>query len=71
MNWHTSLTGKLISGCVMVAYCKAPTMDLDKVGFKKSSEPSLVSLQPPTIEEDIGLDSSILVFAKRSLMYFN
>lgn len=65
------LTEKQISSLVIVAYCKAPTIDLYKVELEKFGEPSMVNLQPPTIGEEIGLDSSILVLAKRSLMYFD
>lgn len=44
-NWQTLFTTKLISGLVNVAYCKAPTTDLYKVGSWNRSLPLFESLQ--------------------------
>ena len=53
INWQTLLTAKLISDLVRVAYCKAPTTDLYKVGSWKISAPCQDSLQLDTTREEI------------------
>jgi len=55
----------------MVAYSKAPTTDLYRVGSEKDSYTDLVNLQPPTMGEEMELASSILVLVNRSLIYLD
>jgi len=49
------LIAKEISGRVIVAYCRAPTTDLNKEGPEKVSEPTLVSLSPDCIGVEMGI----------------
>lgn len=70
INWQTWLTEKLISGLVIVAYCRAPTTDLYMEGSVRISVPCFVSLQQVTIGEEIGFASDKLVLDSRSWIYF-
>lgn len=68
-NWHTLLTTKDSSGLVAVVYCKAPTIDLNRVGSATVSEPNLDNLLLDTIGVGTALAIDIFILVSKSLTY--
>ena len=69
MYWQTLFTEKLISGRVIVAYCKAPTTNMYSVWFSKHVVSCFDNLRLLTIGVEIPLASSIFTLSSKSEMY--